>query len=604
MKVKWHHLSLVISLVFFCAQCALGSESPFSDISFAEAKTKAAAEKKLLLIDFTATWCGPCKQMDKTTWSDPTIIDWIKKNVIVLQVDVDQKKDLAQSMHVSMMPTIVVFNFEKNNDEFDRQTGYKEPGQLLDWLEAVQSGKSSLAVALDKLERVKGKGGEPEVELRLDLAKRLTAAGRFDQAADQYVWLWTNIPKECPPMIGVRSSFMASDMTQLIKHDPGAKKQFAQLRADAETAKDREDWIVLNSVLGEDEKTLAWFDKVKKDPSQLALLQKADFLLEPILFDNRHYADIADVLYKDPQKVLSSKYEFAKQVVQFTEAQGEKYDPFPKDASSIYGCYLGAGRDSAAVKIASECLAKENSPAMYLALANIAYEVDRVQPIHLQWLDEAGSKTDKDARFYGRKALFYVKLKQYDEALKNFDDAIKLAQNPFFYSSRAKVYSSLRQFDKATADLTRAIELEPSAPLFRDRGVAEFCAKKNKEAMDDFDHAISMDPSDSYNHVDRSAVLYREGKYQDAYDAASKAIAIDPKNKSGFCNRGEAAFKLGKYEDALADLNQAVQLKSPLDKGEAYYFRAQVYDKMGKADLAAADKKMSDSLGFKPDDND
>jgi hypothetical protein len=41
-----------------------------------------------------------------------------------------------------------------------------------------------------------------------------------------------------------------------------------------------------------------------------------------------------------------------------------------------------------------------------------------------------------------------------------------------------------------------------------------------------------------------------------------------------------------------------------MDKAEAYYFRSRVYEKLGKSDLAAADKKMSDSLGFKPEEND
>jgi tetratricopeptide (TPR) repeat protein len=605
MKIRWwHHLLVVSAVLTFGAQIAFAGDLPFTDISLTQAKTQAATEKKLLLIDFTATWCGPCKKMEKTTWSDPTIVDWLKKNAICLQVDVDKQKDLSKSMHVSAMPTVVVFNLQSKSDEFDRQIGYQEPGQLLDWLEAVQAGKNSLDVALDKLKRVQGKGGETEVNLRLDVAKRLTNAGRFDEAAEQYAWLWTNIPQECPPMIGVRSSFMASDMTQLVKQHPDSKKRFEQLRAEADGPKTREDWITLNTVLGEDDKTLAWFDQAKKDPAQLAFLEKADFLLEPILFDHDRYSDIADYLYKDPQKVLNDKYEFAKQVIQFTGAQGEKFDPFPKDAATIYGCYLAAGRDAAAAKIATECFAKEDTPEMHRALANIAYEVNHVEPIHLQWLDIAAGTTNKDARYYCRKGLFYARLKQYDDALKNFDEAIKQAQFPFFYTSRAAVYSSLKQYDKAIADLTRAIELEPSEALFRDRGVARFCANQNQEALDDFDHALTMDPSDSYSQVDRSAVFYKEGKYQDAYDAACKAISIDPKNKSGFCNRGEASYKLGKYDDALADLNEAVQLENPMDKGEAYYFRSRVYEKLGKSDLAAADKKMSDSLGFKPEEND
>ena len=40
--------------------------------SFTSAKLKASEEGKLFFLDFTASWCTPCKWMEETTFTDPT----------------------------------------------------------------------------------------------------------------------------------------------------------------------------------------------------------------------------------------------------------------------------------------------------------------------------------------------------------------------------------------------------------------------------------------------------------------------------------------------------------------------------------------------------
>ncbi|KAJ8547851.1 hypothetical protein K7X08_021087 [Anisodus acutangulus] len=59
---------------------------------------------KLVVIDFTATWCGPCKYME------PVINDFAAKytDVEFIKIDVDELADVAQEYGVQAMPSFVL----------------------------------------------------------------------------------------------------------------------------------------------------------------------------------------------------------------------------------------------------------------------------------------------------------------------------------------------------------------------------------------------------------------------------------------------------------------------------------------------------------------
>jgi len=58
----------------------------------------------LTLIDFTAAWCGPCRQLAPVLEAVATA-----KNVRVVEVDVDHEQLLAQQFGVRSMPTVVLW---------------------------------------------------------------------------------------------------------------------------------------------------------------------------------------------------------------------------------------------------------------------------------------------------------------------------------------------------------------------------------------------------------------------------------------------------------------------------------------------------------------
>lgn len=74
------------------------------------------AGNKLVVIDFFATWCGPCKEME------PVFKALAKENsdVVFLKSDVDKADDLAEKYEIEIVPTFI---FIKNNKKVDKLVG-------------------------------------------------------------------------------------------------------------------------------------------------------------------------------------------------------------------------------------------------------------------------------------------------------------------------------------------------------------------------------------------------------------------------------------------------------------------------------------------------
>eukprot|EP01068_Selenidium_serpulae_P016305 Selendium_serpulae@DN6285_c1_g1_i10.p1 len=84
-------------------------------ISKLEEFTKTISEAgKLVVVDFTATWCPPCKRIGPVF----AALESEHPDVLFLKVDVDEGEEIAQSQQVSSMPTFKYFKEGKEVDHF------------------------------------------------------------------------------------------------------------------------------------------------------------------------------------------------------------------------------------------------------------------------------------------------------------------------------------------------------------------------------------------------------------------------------------------------------------------------------------------------------
>ena len=81
-----------------------------------------------VLVDFWATWCGPCKMIAPIV---KEIADEYDGKILVGKVNVDEEPELTMQYNVSSIPTLMVF---KNGQLVNRAVGYREKDEILKML--------------------------------------------------------------------------------------------------------------------------------------------------------------------------------------------------------------------------------------------------------------------------------------------------------------------------------------------------------------------------------------------------------------------------------------------------------------------------------------
>ena len=98
--------------------------------SFDEAVKKARAQRKPVMIDFWAEWCGWCHRLDKTTYVDPAVVK-LSQDFVAVKIDTEgspAETEVAERLDVTSLPTILFVT--PGGHQILRVNGFQGPGKF------------------------------------------------------------------------------------------------------------------------------------------------------------------------------------------------------------------------------------------------------------------------------------------------------------------------------------------------------------------------------------------------------------------------------------------------------------------------------------------
>lgn len=127
-------------------------ENSIKWLTLEEAQELTEKEPRKIIMDVYTDWCGWCKKMDKTTFADEKVVDYVNKNFYAVKLNAEGKEkinfkgqeftnaELARALQVSGYPTVVFF--DETFSRFQPLSGYRQADEFRKILEAFNESET------------------------------------------------------------------------------------------------------------------------------------------------------------------------------------------------------------------------------------------------------------------------------------------------------------------------------------------------------------------------------------------------------------------------------------------------------------------------------
>lgn len=137
----------LLTIAFLCSISLFSKgqkkEIRFETSSFEEVKAKAKKENKLIFVDAYTTWCGPCKWMAKSVFTNDTVADFFNANFISTKIDMEKGEgiEFRKKYNVFCFPNLLFI--DANGEVVHRRGGGMPPANFIAFAKEAQGSSNT-----------------------------------------------------------------------------------------------------------------------------------------------------------------------------------------------------------------------------------------------------------------------------------------------------------------------------------------------------------------------------------------------------------------------------------------------------------------------------
>ncbi|HCR74879.1 MAG TPA: disulfide isomerase [Chryseobacterium sp.] len=175
---------IISGLLLFSAITAFAQEAiKFEELPFKDLIAKAKKEKKIVFLDAYASWCGPCKMMERNVFTQKSVGDYFNANFVNARFDMEkgEGRDIAAKYGVRSYPTYLFLNGD--GELVSQNFGYMEESMFLTMAQDVNSPNNKKGSLKERFAK-----GEKDPDFLINIMK-LNSSSDFSfakQASERY----------------------------------------------------------------------------------------------------------------------------------------------------------------------------------------------------------------------------------------------------------------------------------------------------------------------------------------------------------------------------------------------------------------------------------
>jgi tetratricopeptide (TPR) repeat protein len=183
----------------------------------------------------------------------------------------------------------------------------------------------------------------------------------------------------------------------------------------------------------------------------------------------------------------------------------------------------------------------------------------------------------------------------YQKAAELYSKLDALTGGKFYVFRRAQCEEHLGKYQNAADMYSETLVQAPSLGLYTAR--AKIFDKLGKNDLAQKDRTAAIQLRKTLGDVASAQIFFDNGQSDEALQIYNQMVARQPNSAKNYVLRAKCLYQLKKYSATIEDLNHAIVLYPKF--GQAFYIRAEAYEKLGEQNFAKRDRAEAAALGYR-----